>query len=141
MTVPLYSTAPTALAADPSYLAFARASGLQDQYDITDAERQSQMLRRVADRSLEDIATSGVDERRDIVSSLEAQGRTGGSLAARQLSRQQAREAGQVGDVNANLVDRISALNTQTARSIAGRQGSLAERGMELSYNKALRAA
>lgn len=139
--VPGFDTSSTPVTQDPSYLLFLRAAGLEDRLDAADAAAQEQMLRRATTRNLEDLEYAGVGQRRGILSGYEGRGMWRSSLHARDQAEQRRQQAAQASDLETNLVDQIARLNMAVARNQAARARSLAERGVDLSYRRALEEA
>lgn len=139
--VPGFDTSSTPVTQDPSYLLFLRAAGLEDRLDAADAAAQEQMLRHATTRNLEDLEYAGVGQRRGILSGYEGRGMWRSSLHARDQAEQRRHQAAQASDLETNLVDQIARLNMAVARNQAARARNLGERGIDLSYRRALEEA
>lgn len=115
-----------ALAQDPAYLAFLRASGLTEQIALGDAARRRDSINQALGIAVDDLDAGGEQSRRGISDSQEDRGvfRSGQTLRrlgeqeedqARRRSAIELAGAGQLGDIESNLLTQVAGLQTRGA--------------------------
>lgn len=133
MTGPTY-----ALASDPAYLAFLRASGLSGSIATADADRRRNDINIALGIGTDDLNASGEQERRGISDSQEDRGVYRSGQTLRRLGEQEASQgrrrsaielaaSGQLGDIESNLL-----------QTLAGNEVRGAELGLSLSGDRTL---
>lgn len=115
---------------DPSYLAYLRATGLQEEVARANAARQTAAIQRQLATTTPEIARLGQLARARIGDSFEARGVYRSGMRQQRQAEQGASEAYRVGSLWGNAGDRI-----------AGAQGNLQTQLADLGRQRADRAA
>jgi hypothetical protein len=120
-----------ALAQDPSYLAFLRASGLSQAIAVNNADRQRNDINTALGIANDDLSANGEQERRGISNSQEDRGvyRSGQTLSrmsdqetgqARRKSAIELAGTGQLGDIEFNLLTNLAGQQVRGAEAGLG---------------------
>lgn len=127
-----------ALAQDPAYLAFLRASGLSDEIAAAAVARQSGAINQALGLNVEDLDESGRRQRRSISSSQESRGALRSGETLRRTSEQEQDQARRRAAIEQAAANQLGGLQTGLASQIAGTQLKGSELALGMSADRDL---
>lgn len=132
------------LSEDPTYLAWLRALGFEDQSSEADAALQTQQAQQRADFTAPEIQYQGQLAQRNISGNMEDRGIFRSGEHERALAEQQHSTQYQLGALQLGTAQDIGGIQSRLAQDIAGRRRQMTEKELDLArqqqYDEATRS-